>query len=76
MKTLKGKAWRILGIVALLFTAAGCSDGELRSNAGTSITPPAPLIISFFADPSAINSGESTNISWTSPQRSLPQARL
>ncbi|MFH1829534.1 MAG: hypothetical protein ABH871_01990 [Pseudomonadota bacterium] len=64
MKILKTHAWQLLGIIALLFVVAGCSDGELMSNVGPSITPPAPLVISFFADPTTINSGQSTTISW------------
>lgn len=64
MKKTIRHAWRLLGVVALLAMVAGCADGELAMPADASITPPAPMIIKFAADPSTIQSGDSTTISW------------
>jgi len=62
-KTLKN-VWRVLMAMAVMAMVAGCADGELATPVSPSITPPAPMIIKFAADPSSIRSGESTTISW------------
>lgn len=64
MKTIKTNAWQLLIAIAALVLLAGCSDGEMASNANLDITPPAPIIISFYAEPSEIAAGQSTTIAW------------
>ncbi len=64
MKTKMTNTWRILAIAALALTASACADGEMASNANLDITPPAPIIISFYAEPSEITAGQSTTIAW------------
>ncbi len=57
-------AWRVVMAMAVMAVVAGCADGELATPVSPNITPPAPMIIKFAADPSSIRSGESTTISW------------
>lgn len=64
MKKTMRNAWRVLMVLAVAFTVAGCADGELATSASPSITPPAPMIIKFAADPVSVKSGESTSIMW------------
>ncbi len=56
--------WRLLAILAVAMSASACSDGELAPAVNANITPPAPVIITFAADPVTVNSGGSTKISW------------
>ncbi|MFA4974338.1 MAG: hypothetical protein WC683_17165 [bacterium] len=64
MKNIKRHAWALIATVATAALLAGCSDGELKSGANLDITPPAPIVISFYAEPSEIAAGQSTTISW------------
>lgn len=64
MKRTTKNAWRILVAFALVLVVAGCDDGSLATGMNPDITPPAPMVIKFAAEPSTINSGESTTISW------------
>lgn len=53
----------ILVVAAMFITA--CDDGQLRKESTSfSISPAAPTIISFYADPDEVKAGESTTISW------------
>ena len=64
MKNKKRHAWRLLAAVAALLFIGGCSDGELASNVSPNLTPPSPMIISFYAEPAAISADQQTTISW------------
>ncbi len=64
MKTRKTQAWRILAVLAIAMSAAACSDGELGNTPSPDITPPAPIVITFAADPAAVKAGEATTIKW------------
>ena len=55
MDKLRTKAWRLLAAIAVALFIGGCSDGELADSVAPNLTPPAPMIISFYADPAAIN---------------------
>jgi hypothetical protein len=66
MKMITKLITKLITVAAFAMVIAGCSDGEM--NLGSSqefdISPPAPIIISFFAEPDHVAEGESTTISW------------
>lgn len=55
---------RLIGAIAIAALAAACSDGELKLGGGADITPPAPVIIKFAADPAEVVKGGSTTLTW------------
>jgi hypothetical protein len=55
--------WRILMAIAVAGLAASCSDGSLLDVSGD-IVPPAPIIITFKANPNPVKAGGNTDISW------------
>lgn len=64
-KTLTRITGKLLAVAFLATLVAGCSDGELGSQMQDfSISPAAPIIVSFYAEPEALKAGESTTISW------------
>lgn len=64
MNTRKNQVWRILAVLVVAMSAAACSDGELGNSPSPDITPPAPIVITFAADPAEIKSGDPTTIKW------------
>lgn len=62
------KMTKILQITAALIFTIGicaCSDGELKfDNANLDVSPAAPMIIAFSADPGEVSSGGSTTLTW------------
>jgi hypothetical protein len=61
--------WTKIGNAVLIAAAAAlvtaCDDGQLRINKGNlDISPAAPLIITFAADPTEVEEGGSTTITW------------
>jgi|GEM_PF-1662486 len=64
MKNAKRKLGILAAVAVAMLAMAGCDDGELGSGADLNIAPAAPMIISFYAEPSSMSAGETTTISW------------
>ena len=66
MKKTTKRIVKLLTVASVAFVIAGCSDGELNLGSGQDfdISTPAPIIISFFAEPDHVVEGESTTVSW------------
>jgi len=66
MKKTTKRIMRVLSVAMFAVIVAGCSDGELNLGSGQDfdISTPAPIIISFYAEPDHVVEGESTTISW------------
>jgi hypothetical protein len=58
------RIWRLFAAVAVLATAAACSDGELTLSTGPSISPPPPVVLKFEANPPQVEVGGSTTLIW------------
>ncbi len=55
---------RLIGAIAVAAFVAGCSDGELKLGGGADISPPAPIVIKFEANPPQVQKGGSTTLFW------------
>lgn len=65
MKKILGRIQGAALVALAAAVLAGCADGGFKfADQEFNIAPPKPVIISFYADPDEVNSGESTTIYW------------
>lgn len=60
----KSNVWRLIAVIGIAAFAAACSDGELSLGNNLDITPPAPVVLNFKADPPQVEVGGSTTLYW------------